>query len=414
MGHPSPIPITADIARRFVLGRQGLWPGRRWAGKAGAVEALRCAEMVQIDPLNVVARSHDLALHSRVENYVPSQLDELLYRDRAGFDYGEALFIMPMAELPYWRTMMRQRVAAPRWATFAEQHASLLDETREELRRRGPLGSRDVARGNRVTSYRASHDAGLALYCLWLAGELMTHHRNRFDRVYHFREEIAPAEYGWEADLADAERFLVRKQIAFLGLCRTRFLGGLLTRRPAPDEAAVWAARLLAEGEIAAVSVAGEAEPRYVLASDLPLLDALACGETPAAWQPLGATNLDEVLFLAPLEIVSARRRAMTLFGFDYVWEVYKPAAQRRWGYYTLPILFGDRLVARLDPKLDRSTGTLVVKGFWLEDAATGEDAGFADALARGLVSLARMAGAQQVDVEAVEPAALRAHLRIH
>ena len=125
----------------------------------------------------------------------------------------------------------------------------------------------------------------------------------------------------------------------------------------------------------------------------------LARGQTPDAWRPVGTTTEEEVTFLAPLEIVSARRRAKTLFGFDYVWEVYKPLELRRWGYYTLPILYGDRLVARLDPKLDRATGTLAVKGFWLEQEETGRDPDFAAALSRGLASLAHMAGARRVDV---------------
>jgi len=405
--------ISVQVMRRYVLGRQGLWPGRRFAGKAGTVQAIRCAELIQVDPLNVVARSHDLALHSRVADYRPALLDELLYRDRVGFDYGEWLFIAPMAELPYLRPIMRRRAEAPRWATFAAAHGPLLDEVRQALRERGPLGSRDLARGKPVTSYRASHDAGLALYYLWLTGELMTHHRANFARVYDLREHIAPAEHDREAPLAEAEHFLIRKQIAFQGLCRARVFGDLLARKLSPDETAGWVARLSSEGEIAVAMIAGDPEPRYLPAADLPLLDALARGETPDAWRPVGTTTAEEVTFLAPLEIVSARRRAKTLFGFDYVWEVYKPVELRRWGYYTLPILYGDRLVARLDPKLDRATGTLAVKGFWLEQEEMGRDPDFAAALSRGLARLACMADARRVDVSAVEPPSLRERLQI-
>ncbi len=82
-------------------------------------------------------------------------------------------------------------------------------------------------------------------------------------------------------------------------------------------------------------------------------------------WKP---PPIEEVTILAPLEIVSARGRAAKVFDFDYVWEVYKPESQRRWGYYTLPVLYGDRLVARFDAKLERSSSTLQIKGFWLEE----------------------------------------------
>src|SRR5437763_1593418 len=100
---PCHLQVSRAVARRFLLARQGWWPGRRWRGKEGARQALREAELVQMDPLQVVARSHDLALHSRVLDYRPEQMDELLYRDRAFFDYGGILFIRPMEELPYWR-----------------------------------------------------------------------------------------------------------------------------------------------------------------------------------------------------------------------------------------------------------------------------------------------------------------------
>jgi uncharacterized protein YcaQ len=97
---------------------------------------------------------------------------------------------------------------------------------------------------------------------------------------------------------------------------------------------------------------------------------------------PLETTTTQEVLFLAPLDHVSARGRAKAVFGFDYVWEVYKPEHQRRFGYYTLPMLWGDRLVARFDSKLDRTTNTFVILGLWLEDEALGTDEAFAEALA--------------------------------
>ena len=108
------------------------------------------------------------------------------------------------------------------------------------------------------------------------------------------------------------------------------------------------------------------------------LLDDLIAGGVPQAWTPLETTTTEEVVFLAPLDPVSARGRAKELFGFDYVWEVYKPGSQRKFGYYTLPVLWGDRLVARFDSKLDRTTSTFVILGLWLEDQALGEDEAFA------------------------------------
>ncbi len=99
----NPITITKQTARRFVLGRQGLWPGRRWKGKQGTAEALHACEAVQLDPLQATARSQDIVLHSRVLDYRPEYLEKLLYKDRRFFDYGGWLAVYPMSELPYWR-----------------------------------------------------------------------------------------------------------------------------------------------------------------------------------------------------------------------------------------------------------------------------------------------------------------------
>jgi len=127
----------------------------------------------------------------------------------------------------------------------------------------------------------------------------------------------------------------------------------------------------------------------------------------------LETTTTQEVVFLAPLDHVSARGRAKEVFGFDYVWEVYKPEHQRRFGYYTLPMVWGDRLVARFDSKLDRTTNTFVILGLWLEDEALGTDEAFAEALAGGLARFVRFLGASKLDATAIrEPRLAPTRLR--
>jgi hypothetical protein len=125
----------------------------------------------------------------------------------------------------------------------------------------------------------------------------------------------------------------------------------------------------------------------------------------------MATTTDEEAVFLSPLDPVSARGRAKPLFGFDYVWEVYKPVELRSFGYYTMPILWGDRLVGRFDPKLDRSSGTLVINGLWLEDRALARDAAFGEALERGMARFVRFLGAERVDATAVTPSVLRRRL---
>ena len=112
-----------------------------------------------------------------------------------------------------------------------------------------------------------------------------------------------------------------------------------------------------------------------------------------------------------PLDPVSARGRAKTLFGFDYVWEVYKPEHKRKYGCYTLPVLWGDRLVARFDSKLDRTTNTYVILGFWLEDDAFGKDEAFAQALARRFARFVVFLGASKLDARAIQQPLLRRYV---
>ncbi|HEX2277439.1 MAG TPA: crosslink repair DNA glycosylase YcaQ family protein, partial [Candidatus Tectomicrobia bacterium] len=352
----------------------------------------------------------------RVLDYQPDHLDTLMYRDHAFFDYGNLLRIYPMHELPYWRAVMRRRGNDTRWGSFGEQNRALLDAVTAELRGRGPLGNRNFTGRNRVVSYRGRKDSALALYYLWLTGELMIHHRVGFERVYDFRENIIPAPVSHEATDAEAERFFARKVFAYRGWCTLRgwasWMAFFVARKIGQTEARRWLDGMLADGQITGVTLAGEKDPYYLLAEDADLLAAVNDGQVPAAWRPLETTTQEEVVFLAPLETVSAGGRAQALFGFEYVWEVYKPAAKRRWGYYTLPILYGDRLVARLDPKLDRATATLVINGFWLEEQQLGKDPEFMEALARGLTRLAKFVRARHVVAPALKPVRFYKHIQ--
>jgi len=412
---PNPAIIPNEVARRFVLGQQGLWPGRRWARKEGAAQAIHTLQAVQVDSMTVVARSHDLVLWSRVVDYQPEYLDALLYRDRTFFDYGGCVHIYPMEELPSWRLHMRRRRHDKRPAAFFTEHAAVTDEVLEAIRVRGPLGSRDLAGTTRVSSYRARKDTGLALYNLWLTGELMTHHRDGFQRIYDLRERVAPIALDHEAGEEEAERLFARKALAMLGLHTASAWAGtfafLINRKIDRIEARRWLDRLVGVGEFAVVEVEGQRDVHYYAAAAAPLLGALSHGETPDSWRPLETTTDQETVFLSPLDNLLARKRTLTLFGFEYLWEVYKPASSRRWGYYTMPILWKDRLVARIDPKLDRPTATLTINDFWLEEPGTADDPAFARALARGLERFAHFHAANHLDLSAIQPDCLRRSL---
>jgi uncharacterized protein YcaQ len=407
--------IDLDTARRFILGKQGLWPGRRWRGLHGAEQAMRRMEYLQLDPLQIVARSHDITLHSRVLDYEPGMWEQLAYQQRKFFDWGGWLAVRPMDELPYWRVVMRREreVASdydPRIHKMGVEHAAAIDEVREILRQRGVVNNRDfeMATRTRMQSYRGRKDSALALYYLWRTGEVMTHHRENFERVYALTEAVAPAHLIVEGGEDETDRFLFKKEISFSGLARLNRTSDAYFRGvPFSKKKDVFEA-LLADGEVIEVRVEGWKQVHCALAADAGVLDELSAGRVPQSWAPLDTTTGEEAVFLAPLDPVSARGRAKALFGFDYVWEVYKPESQRRYGYYTLPVLWGERLVARFDSKLDRANDMLVVLGFWPEDKALGVDEIFARALARGFARFIKFLGVSKVDASSIQEPLLR------
>jgi uncharacterized protein YcaQ len=411
-----PIVITKQTARRFILGRQGLWPGRRWRGKKGTTQALNACEAVQLDPLQATARSQDLVLHSRVLDYQPSYLHKVMYQERRFFDYGGWLAVYPMHEMPYWRLHMQKRSHGPSVEDFTSAHPGVFEQVRAELRSRGPLGNRHLDGKAIGWDYRGRKDTSLALFYMWLTGELMIHHRENFSRFYDFRENIIPSELDYAAPAQEAEEYFARKCIAFKGLMpEVRWKTDLeyyVRRSIGRDEMRAWRDRWIAEGVLSTMQIEGQPGANLVLAEDLPLIETLQTGKVPRAWRPLDITTLDEVTLLSPLDIVSARGRALKLFDFEYKWEVYTPAHQRRWGYYTLPILFGDELVARLDAKLDRPSMTLQIKGFWHEAAAPIKEADFATALANGLLRFAHFLKAEQVNLSGIGGRSLRSALK--
>ncbi|MCA9987266.1 MAG: YcaQ family DNA glycosylase, partial [Anaerolineales bacterium] len=364
--------LTIDIqtARRFILGKQGLWPGRRWQGTDGVTQAMTAIEYLQLDPLQIIARSQDIALHSRVLDYKPGDWETAAYQQRGFFDWGGWLATRPMAELPYWRPVMqRERDGGPdcdpRIHKSGQEHAEAIAEMRAILQEQGTVSNRDFAAASRkrTDNYRGRKDSALALYYLWRTGEVMTHHRENFERVYALTEAVAPGHLLGSSSEVESDRFLILKDISFAGLARLKRTADGYNRGLPYRHSRQILADLLADGDIVEVKVDGWKPIQCALGSDLELLQTISAGHVPATWQPLDSDTTQEVSFLAPLDPVSARGRAKQLFGFDYVWEVYKPVNKRQYGYYTLPVLWGDQLVARFDSKLDRATNTFIILG---------------------------------------------------
>jgi uncharacterized protein YcaQ len=403
-------------ARRFVLGRQGLWPGRRWKGPGGTLEAVRYAGSVQVDPLDVVGHSQDLVLWGRVAGYRAEHLGHALYRDRTLVEWGGNVQIRPVDELPYLRLIMRRTVEEDRWRKFARAHAAVVRSVLREVERRGPLGSREFSptEGGRVQNYRARTQTGLTIYYLWLKGDLLLASRRRGEKVYDLATRLFPRA-GSELPVEEVEEHLVLGTLRDLGLATASewlaFAHTRLRRSTLRDDWTALTRRWRGEGKFLETEVAGWKGRQCYVADAEPDLDALRAGRLPNSWKAKGPTTEEEAVFLAPLERVSASGRAKRLFDFEYLWEVYKPAPARRWGYYTLPVLYENQLTARIELRMDRELRTLRVLGFWPEAPSALLDPAFAAALGRGLARLADFHRADRIDVGVLGPPTARARI---
>ena len=286
--------IDLDIASRFVLGKQGLWPGRRWRGIQGTEQAIRAMEYLQLDPLQVIARSQDITLHSRVLDYTPGMWEDVTYQQRKFFDWGGWLAVRPMDELPYWRVVMhRERDRGPdidtRIHRMASDHADAIAEMRTILQERGTVNNRDFAMANRTRtqSYRGRKDSALALYYLWRIGDVMTHHRENFERVYALTEAVAPAHLIHDSDETETDRFLIKKEVSFSGLSRLLRTADKFFNGVPFSKARQILDTMLADGEIIEVQVEGWKPVHYAHATDTKLLVDLSAGRIPQAWTPL-------------------------------------------------------------------------------------------------------------------------------
>ncbi|MGI0133060.1 MAG: DNA glycosylase AlkZ-like family protein [Thermoplasmata archaeon] len=389
---------------------QGLWPGRRWSGPHGVRQALAACRRVQVDPLDVVGRNHDLILASRVGGYRPVDLAKVLYEDRTAFEHGGNLNLYLRERLTLQWSWVRNEGLPIRWEKWGRLNAATVRRVLATIDRNGPSEARDWIEGEPVQDYRSRRLEAMALHFQWRKFDIMIHHRegnrkfyDRTERLFgplpaplprdQTRDQLALETLGWLGLSGHHGIQFVRTQEDGRGRAR-------ISKRQIRD-------RLTAEGRLVEVTVEGDREPSVIRVGDLPYLETVEQGDVPSAWRPL--TPEPEAVFLGPLDIAFAHGRSERLFHFEYLFEVYKPPTQRRWGYYVLPVLLGDRLVGRIEPVRDKMTGVLRLTRAWWEEGVN--PAGMVDPLARGLRRFAENVGATEVVIENVGPPALRGSL---
>ncbi|HEX5588722.1 MAG TPA: crosslink repair DNA glycosylase YcaQ family protein [Candidatus Limnocylindrales bacterium] len=399
---PTPEPRSVDraAARRFLVLRHLLAPPRGLPAVPESV--LRVVERVgslQFDPLEIAGRNHDLVLLARIDGYRRAWTDRWLYEDRVLYEtYNKMLSIVPTAELPWYRLTWDRNRAAHEGGTF-DEHAPLVEELLARIRDGGPLLPRDVGARAAIDWYwRPTNQVRAILEALAEAGILGIARREGNLRVYDLVERLFPAALLAEhPPERDQRRHRLLSRYRGTGLLGTGGQAEIFygTARTAAERTEL-RTELLELGELTPVEVEGLKGQRFVVTAELPILDRaereLATGEPPGGVDP-------GVAFLAPLDPFCWDRDLLRrLFDFDYVWEVYVPATKRRWGYYVLPLLYGDRLVGRIEPRIERRAGVLRIAGLWWEAGFDPlEVDGFAAALAVAVEAHREFAGLDRV-----------------
>jgi uncharacterized protein YcaQ len=391
------VAVPAEAARRFLVARHFLAPPRSLPGGPAAVlEVLRRLGSIQFDPVAVAGRNHDLVLHARVAGYEPSWCDELHRRREIVEVTNKALSFVLTDEFPWFRHSSGRK--GLRFHTTAlAQNAAVAETVLGRIRAEGPLSSADFERQSSPTKNwfgLPENAVRVVLEAYTVTGVLGLARREGNVRYHDLLERLLPAEVlAQEVPVREQLRHKLLSRYRAHGLLGTGGAGGTFDRIAPPTSTPEQVGRdelrreLIERGDLVPVQVEGIRGTRLVLAEELPQLQA-----------PQEPTP--SVAFLAPYDSLLWDTGLLdSLFGYRFVWEGYFPPAQRRWGYYVLPILFGDRLVGRIEPRIERDEDRVRILGVWWEDAFAPEGApGFVEAMRDALGAYLRFAGVDRVE----------------
>jgi hypothetical protein len=382
-----------------MLAAQGLAQlPRQPVEKQDVLAAIRRMGALQIDSIHVVARSPYLVLWSRLGDYDPAWLDELL-EEGALFEYwSHAMCFLPAEDYPLYRRFMLD--GARRWgdaAGWVSGHADLAEQVLSRIRQEGGLRSADFKDTIKPPGgWWNWKDEKVALECLFILGELMIARRQNFQRVYDLRERVLN---GWDDGVLGANvpsqeevmRIQTLRAVQALGVARADWVPDYY-RLPKTGNLARLEA-LAQDGLLRRVEIEGLLGPAYLDPEAAPV------------------DQLQVTSVLSPFDpLVWDRKRLKALFGFDYTIEVYTPVEKRSFGYFTMPILHRGELVGRLDPKAHRAEGLFEVRAVGLEPGVEATDdlvAGLGAALRR----LAAWHGTSELVIRRSEPTGLAERL---
>ncbi|WP_090118123.1 winged helix-turn-helix domain-containing protein [Cohnella sp. OV330] len=362
------IQLTNRQARQFLLLKHGLLGEYRFNEKQGVLDFVRQVGCIQYDPIDVCGKNAELVLQSRIKGFTKNMLAELLYQDRALVDYPDKnLAIIPVEDWPYFE---RYRQAARQHAKRYPEMDALMEQVRVHIQKHGALSSDDLKLDGNFAWRSAIHwssgsnSSRSVLEQMYSTGELIIHHKKGTRKYYdiagkYINPDLLNAPEPLEGEL-EHHKWRVLRRIGAVGLLWNRASDAWLN---------IWGLKaehrnevfrqLLHEARIVAVAVEQMKDILYCRAEDLPLMEAVLQNPAPK-WR---------CELIAPLDhFIWDRKLINELFGFDYTWEIYTPAIKRKFGYYALPLIYGESFIGRAEIIAERKTGTLVVKNFWFEN----------------------------------------------
>ncbi len=363
--------LTRTRARQFILAKQGLLGTHRFTGKDGAYAFIRQAGCIQFDPVDVCGKNAELTLQSRVKGFRKTMLQDLLYKDRKLVDYADKeLSIWPAEDWPYFSGYReRSRAQGARFEGLSELEERAVSYIREN----GPVSSDTLPIEGEIFWHSTMHWSGnwqknspaarSVLEQLYTDGVLLIHHKKGSRKFYDLAERYLPSDLlNAENPCKDDEELLawrIKRRIGAAGLLwnknSTAFLGldiNAERRRQLLD-------RLEAAGMILRVQVEGIKPEFCLLKEDEELLQAVLEGSIDLK---------PRMEFLAPLDpMLWDKAMIQALWDFQYSWEIYTPKEKRKYGHYTLPVLYGEVFAGRIDCTADRKAGVLRVNGLWWE-----------------------------------------------
>ncbi|WP_313134904.1 DNA glycosylase AlkZ-like family protein [Anaerocolumna sp.] len=359
------IHISKEEARNYLIRYHNLDGSKELCGEEGAMEYFKRAGSIQYDPLNVVGRNPDLVLQSRIKDYSPKILESLLYEKRYLLDgWDKMMSIYSRENWPFFSRVRKEKEEQIK-ELLKRRHSveafQLIDEIKNMLKEQGPLqANRIPASTTNPGSWGHRKLSSAALDFMFHTGEVGIYKKINTQKVYDLIEKLLPNNILCFGDPFQSNhefyKWYIKRRIGSIGLLWNKngggWLGDFIQKKDLRSEILK---ELIEEGEILEVQVEGIKDIFYIRSKDMEFMNS--------------KFESKEARFLAPLDnMLWDREMTKAIFDFDYSWEVYVPVNKRKYGYYVLPVLYKNRLVARFEPEMHRNNDPLSIKNWWWEE----------------------------------------------